>query len=328
MNLITSINNCKKISYAYYLTFSFILIAISVSGQKPERWIKLGDEAYAQNDFYGAFFYYQNAIAQDSITAEFQYKYAEAARGINNYELAARYYQKVYKKERGRFYPDGPFHLANMYKYTGDYKNALKYWRKAKSKRKKDSYIYKKAIQEYKSTQWANLEKNRIDEHIEIKSLPSAINSVNSEFAGILNVDSSFIFSALPQKTSPTGKLVEEKRTIKLYQSSLYGEDEWKEREPISIEETFKDKQIGNTSIDRENGLIYFSVCDSICKIYQGNIHDSQIVNAKKLNQNINNKFSSNTQAHYSKDDKGEYLYFVSDRIGGEGGLDIWRSQK
>ena len=44
------------------------------------------------------------------------------------------------------------------------------------------------------------------------------------------------------------------------------------------------------------------------------------------LNNNINLKNSNNTQPHITINDKQKIMYFVSDRQGGFGGLDIWLS--
>jgi len=330
LNTLRNISHLLSASKKIHLIFLFsILCFVNLEAQKPERWIKLGDQAYALNDFYGAFAYYQNAINQDSTKAEYQYKYAEAARGINNYAIAARFYEKVYRKERGRFYPDGAFHLANMLKQLGKYREASKYWKKARSKRKKDSYEYLKSQQEYKSTQWANLERDIAIENIELKAIPDPINSKNSEFAPVVGPDSILLFSALPQRSTATGKLMDDKGTIRIYSSAYKSSSgEWKNRNNASEQISDLGRNIGNGSFNHDKSVFYFSACDSLCHIYKSQIINGQVINPEKLNKNINTVGTSNTQAHYSKDEQGEYLYFVSDRPGGEGGLDIWKSTK
>src|SRR3989339_912597 len=51
---------------------------------------------------------------------------------------------------------------------------------------------------------------------------------------------------------------------------------------------------------------------------------DSNWTAVKKLNKNIN----TGKVTHASVSPDGEYIYFTSDRKGGQGGLDIWRSEK
>lgn len=63
---------------------------------------------------------------------------------------------------------------------------------------------------------------------------------------------------------------------------------------------------------------------------FDGNIYASKMENKKwgkliKLNDNINTKF---WESHASPSPDGQYLYFTSNRSGGYGGLDIFRSKR
>lgn len=63
---------------------------------------------------------------------------------------------------------------------------------------------------------------------------------------------------------------------------------------------------------------------------FDGNIYSSNLVGEKwsqlkKLNANINTKF---WESHASLSDDGKYLYFTSNRTGGFGGLDIYKSER
>ena len=63
---------------------------------------------------------------------------------------------------------------------------------------------------------------------------------------------------------------------------------------------------------------------------FNGNIYSSKLINGKwskleKLNDNINTKF---WESHASLSPDGQYLYFTSNRSGGYGGLDIYKSHR
>jgi tetratricopeptide (TPR) repeat protein/uncharacterized membrane protein YjjP (DUF1212 family) len=63
---------------------------------------------------------------------------------------------------------------------------------------------------------------------------------------------------------------------------------------------------------------------------FDGNIYSSKLKNEKwskleKLNDNINTKF---WESHASPSPDGQYLYFTSNRSGGYGGLDIYKSHR
>ncbi len=64
--------------------------------------------------------------------------------------------------------------------------------------------------------------------------------------------------------------------------------------------------------------------------MFDGNIYSSRYVNDKwtpivKLNKNINTKFY---ESHASVSADGKRLFFTSNREGGQGGLDIYVSEK
>ena len=69
----------------------------------------------------------------------------------------------------------------------------------------------------------------------------------------------------------------------------------------------------------------YFSICDQDgnCKIA---FRDYKKQITENLNDNINLINSTNTQPHFGLHDKQKVMYFVSDRKGGYGGMDIWLS--
>ncbi len=63
---------------------------------------------------------------------------------------------------------------------------------------------------------------------------------------------------------------------------------------------------------------------------FDGNIYSSEYVDGtwtpiKKLNKNINTKYY---ESHASVSANGKKLYFTSNRDGGQGGLDIYLSEK
>ena len=73
------------------------------------------------------------------------------------------------------------------------------------------------------------------------------------------------------------------------------------------------------------NRFFYFSTCDEKgnCKIVFRN-YEKQITEA--LNTNIKLVNSTNTQPHLTNHKQQKVMYFVSDRKGGFGGMDIWLS--
>ena len=61
-----------------------------------DDWMMLGDQAMEENDPYGALRYYKTGMELDSMKGTLIYKVAEAYRGVQNYEKATYYYDKIF----------------------------------------------------------------------------------------------------------------------------------------------------------------------------------------------------------------------------------------
>ena len=182
--------------------FFFLLFANSLSAQKLKQLLEDGDKAFAENDFFSAAIYFNKAILQDSTDITIQYKYAEASRLNFDYDIADKWYNKVYKKDpNGKLYPECVFWLATIKKSKGKYKDAKKMFDKyaKKNKKKKDSYFVKKANQEVLSCDYAQLLVARPDKTVTMIHLDSAVNSKVSEYAPV-QVDSILYFSSCKVK--------------------------------------------------------------------------------------------------------------------------------
>jgi hypothetical protein len=96
---------------------------------------------------------------------------------------------------------------------------------------------------------------------------------------------------------------------------------------PIEITATIKaGEDCSSCSLNSDGTELFLYKTDN----YDGAIYSSDYVNGawtpiKKLNKNINTKFY---ESHASVSSDGKKLYFTSNRVGGEGNLDIYVSEK
>ena len=190
------------------ILFAF-LFAEAATAQRLHDWLKLGDIAMDQNDPYGALRYYRHAMEMDSLKGEVIYKYAEALRANNNYEKAAYYYYQIYRRERGVIYPESGIWLATMQMQAGNYEEAKQNWRRVRTQYQKDknSYPYKKAVQEMRSCDLA-MEWNENQVDLDLDALPYPVSSEASEFAGFYLDDGGLIFTSLRGETDAKGKIL------------------------------------------------------------------------------------------------------------------------
>ena len=311
-----------------HLLIWLLLCPLLVVGQNFKQAIKYGDDSFAEGDFYGASLYYKKALVLDSTDIDLLWKHATALRLYNNYRAANYYYAKIYKKERGRIFPESAFWLASMQKQNGQYKQALKSWKKfySKNKRDKKSYNYLKAKQELASCQWAR--EHEFDSlRIAIKNVGKPVNSYVAEFGG-QPVDDVLYFSSLrAKKYGPQREVTDPDYKIKLFRAEKSG-DTWTAPTPLDSTINQPDLHTANGFLSPDGKSFYFTRCtDSLqCSIYVSTVNAGGNFGAAKRLSNVINQ-GNTTQPYLVVTPNKTWLFFVSDREGSIGGLDIWYSE-
>lgn len=325
----------KNIHHKIVLSIVYCLLSI-VSfpsfAQKTKQLLEDGDKALANNDFFSAAGYYNEAILQDSSDIVLQYKYADASRLNYDYDIADHWYTKVLKKDsQGKFYPECTFWLAMIKKNKGNYKDAKKMFDKyaKKNKKKKDNYFVKKAIQEVAACDYAQLLMASPDLTIKMIHLDSMVNSKVSEYAPI-QVDSLLYFSSLRD-----AKDKDKKNKInynKIY-TSVHDSIKWLKANELDTLFNRSGIHNANTSFNEDFTKVYITRCNQknalefICEIFSSDFKDGHWNSLVKLPAEINQKESTNTQPATGFLAEEEVLFFSSDRPGGEGQMDIWYSK-
>ena len=153
-------------------------------------------------------------------------------------------------------------------------------------------------------------------ESIEIKHLSTAINSIGAELNFFQDEKNHTFFTAIREDNNN-------------YVSSIYSSnfqlDQWSRGSYFSALNSDY-MQSGNLFITKDK-MAYFTFCKGEnCAIYISKFKNHKWTKAKKLDERINKIGSTSTQPTIAIIDNKKYLYFVSDREGGFGGLDIWIS--
>ncbi|UII29148.1 hypothetical protein LVD15_12170 [Fulvivirga maritima] len=95
-----------------------------------------------------------------------------------------------------------------------------------------------------------------------------------------------------------------------------------------------RNADVGSPFLSADCDRLYYTVCEKIeeddnCSIYYSNKSGKGWSNPIKLNSNVNQPNSSSKNASLvSVNDGREVMFFSSDRSGGEGGYDLWMSEK
>ncbi|WP_306644021.1 DUF1573 domain-containing protein [Sanyastnella coralliicola] len=288
------------------------LLPFFASAQSLKQWTALGDDAWARNDVLAAAEYYAEAYAIDSADFDMTIKYAEALRASRNSKKAEYLYAKAFNKDKGKLFELGQFRLAEMQKANGKYIEALRNYKKfsKKYKRKKDSYLYRKSLQEIESCTYA-LNARRLDGPVTVERLPGNVNTTESEFAPFL-FDSTLFYSSFR----------EEANHISFWRASM--EDSLYNIDQGYAAKFEKDFDSGNLVFSPDRSRAYYVECpDSSCRIMEAEVVEGRIQPGRSI-PTINSIEYNSTMPWVGLYKGQEVLFYCSDRPGTRGQLDIW----
>ena len=312
--------------------FGFLLLSATyVHAQVPAQLIRRGDAAAANERWEEAFSFYEQAYEMDTASFEYTSKYARAAAEVKYYDLAGRLYEKNYEKDSGAMDPIALYWIAYAQMSHGKYEDAQRNFKKLLKKHRSaiEKDLAEKAEQMAKSSVWAL----------------NHLNESNDVLVNILlgNESSSLIFSGAERLNEQVNKSESEMGSCfiddTLYYSS-YADQFWKIYfasggesndvfRPIMSAQLsgVNDANASNANFNRLDNLVFFSKATSDGTQILSGLWESGMVTDVKMLDKINDKGSINTMPHAAMVKGKMYLFFVSNREGGEGGLDIWFSE-
>lgn len=322
-----------KVQMIYRIPFILILVMMASQGiaQSPtkKQFIAKAEEQFADKNYYGALLYFNEALEFDKNDADILFKSAECARQFNAYSRAAEKYQYLLDTLRDNTHPTAMFWLANMKQRMGKYEDAENLYNLYISEYgSTDSLLLAKAKKEKASIEYAKTLTARVKKNLKFEKLGADVNSPSSEVAGNVFKDEFYFSSMKYKEANPLNPPARDISKI-----LKQGADSTVQILPGYINE--RDQLISNSCINSDGTQIYYTVCNYIngseltCEIYRSNI-DAQgnLSNETKLPDPINVANSTSTHPHITKDKISgkEILYFVSNRAGGLGLMDIYYS--
>lgn len=313
------------------VAFTILGISAGTNAQTLNAYIKAAEKAMEDRDAFSAFSYFE--IANDITDGEridLKAKFADAAREYNAYAIADSLYRQVLAHEENNDYPLTSFHLASVQQVLGKYDSAVaNYQIYLTEHQDEDPYYTALAQKEIESCRWA-LDNVRVsDDSTTIERLGAEVNTPYSEFAALQFGDTLFYTSLSHLKEEDPDA------PPKLPYSKVFSSDDGAQGLPLDHQLNDSIFHTGHLTFDREGKRAYYTLCtyegfgQIRCDLYYRELTSDTIWgDPQKLPAPINQDSATSTQPDIAYDDAlgKDVLYFVSDREGGSGGLDIWYS--
>jgi OmpA-OmpF porin, OOP family len=315
----------------YFLLPSANMNAMASTNDSTTKVIKdLREKAIRydrKNDVYNAIEYYNRYLSYKSKDMKLAYRLATLYFDTRDYLKANQYYDSVIRINP-RKYVLAYYRKGMACMNLEEYDNAIGYFTKFKKyyNKKNDKFNYRKLAVIYASSAgWAK-NNTEINEDITVTHLGNSFNHNDIDFSPFPIDDNTIIYGAI---YSDASRQIDPIRQV--YKAEKI-DGIWKNTG--LFEEAINDPEYntGNAVLTDDGQNIFFTRSrrnwqnDIKSEIFVSHLYDDKWQTPEKLPYPVNIENYSSTQPAVGQNLRtGNYvLYFVSNRPGGKGGLDIW----
>jgi len=333
--ILTSI---MKLRFTFLFLFLFNCVVFAqdrdIKKLTHQKQHKVAHGLINKKSYYNAVDHLNDLVKLHPTNKKYVHRLADAYFYSRDYKNAEIWYEKTIKLD-GKTTTIASFRYSETLKYNAKYQEArdnFLIFSKSRYKEVKGERYKYIATNEIKSCEYALENKNKVNP-LDVIHLGDHVNSKYTEFSPRLMNDSTLVFASLQSDTViMVGPDEPHTFHVKLMTSSLY-EDIWGESTELPIvNSVYESNANGTFSIDGKR--FYFTRClpdknnHMVCKVYVSDYIEGVFSKPTKLSKLINAKKSTNTMPQISSVLIGkkeiETLFFVSNRKGTRGGLDIY----
>ena len=324
------------------LIFLMVLILSPVAGQgkvdtrnfSAKQLKNFGKAADRVGDVYSAIDFLEPYCKLRPNDDVLNYRLAQLYFASRDYQKAEKQFAKVYK-EWGKDYPEALYYQAASMKSQGKYTEAKEVFSKFQRKLKsvKDPNITSSLLKD--EITGCDIAQTLIDNPLKvaIEHLNSSINGMHIELSPVALSDSLLLYSSLKIDTSFYFNRDDTTHipVRQFYTAKREGAD-WTGGKLFDAPINIPGVETGNGAFSRDGNRFYFTRCGKDwegkmrCDIYVSQRAGKKWQEPVKLNALVNDPNYTATQPSvgYTSKSNLEVVYFVSNRPGGHGGLDIW----
>jgi len=314
----------------FFLFTLLIATPVSVNSQddSPEthsrrayRFYQRSLDYYRQREFDKALQMTKRAFSIDKGYTRAYLLAGDIARELNHDTAAIRYYEKAIATQP-EYYPPAYYILGNLYYQAGQYEKAYQSFN-----RYLDFMLspQEQLIVEQRATTAAtalDLKNNPVP--FDPVNLCDGINTENDEYVNAISADGQTLIFTVRSPLNEPGSLRQFRE--KFYMSNLEN-GQWSEAQPMKHLSGGSESE-GALSLSYDNRYIFFTSCHrpdgyGSCDLYYSKREGDQWTDPKNLGPVVN---SSRWESQPSLSSDGRTLYFASNRPGGFGGSDIWKT--
>ncbi len=319
-----------------YKLFLFLLCAILfLTSCGVGRSLRQAEQSYARGEYFDAARHYKTAYTRTppkdrSQRGVLAYKQGDCYRRIN-YTLKAK---AAYMNAIRYRYPDtlSHFYLAEMLRKNGEYAAAIPYYEnylayaqnQSDIKGRKDSLAHIGVTSCSLAQEW----KKNPTRHI-VKRIPILVSRRSDYSPMYAGNDPDILYLTSTRNEAKGADLngITGMKSADIFHSKRNEKKQWQKPEPLASEVNSEFEE-GACSFSADGKTMYFTRCRTLpnapayAEIYVSQRAGAEWGSPQKC-AILNDTLSS--VAHPALSPAGDYLYFVSDMPGGQGGLDLWR---
>jgi outer membrane protein OmpA-like peptidoglycan-associated protein len=308
---------------------------IDTKGYTANQLKKFGKNADRLGDTYTAVDFLEQYYKLRPGDAETSYRLAELYFVSRDYPKSEKLFSKVYKDFSDKF-PQALYYQAQSLKSQGKYAEAKDVFGRFQRKLKlvKDGSITSSQVRD--EIAGCELAESIIANPLKVKIEPlgRSVNSTHVDLSPVPVNDSMFYYSSLRIDSVVYFERDDTAHFPPVRQMYIASKEDndWVGGKPMDGTINIPGVETGNGTFSRDGNRFYFTRCardfqgKMICAIYVANRKKNGWQEPVKLNSLVNDPNYTSTQPTigYTARSDFEVVYFVSDRPGGKGGLDIW----
>ena len=315
----------------FFLTVS---IALVVSSCKTRKMIKTADRLFEEGSFYNSTEYYIPATEKKPNNTRLTYQLGAANMAMRDYATMAEYFgQTTTANEKA--WPDARYYYAEALQMQGEYDSAAYHFNQFLTNTKETSDDGIRVLRERAQLNLNGIALMDSLSSMELASVSSLGEGVNSNFQDLAP-------KVIDENTMLMGSMVNDSVINYDYEISesndYYAElfiarksgDSWtKERLDDGINEM--GAHVGNGIVSEDGQTLFYTRCTEVngvsamqCRLYKANKVGNDWGSAEEIVELNGDDFTTTQPSLGYDSEQNEVLYFVSNREGGQGGLDVW----